>query len=218
MVALTTWALLGTRMPRSTLFFPLYLMSIGQGGYQPSLQAFGADQLSIGDDDDDDGDTEPGASSTPEEKAKVKSMFFRWWYFGMCSGSLLGNSTMSYVQDNLGWGLGFAIPCAVMALSVAAFFCCTPLYKRKVQVQQPKGAGIRPSPSSVFKSVLGASRKISLPPSRSSDDNGDAISELEYVVYLIRASCYPKSVVSCSTAQHRSEKKTLQVAREATEN
>lgn len=179
MVALTTWALLGTRMPRSTLFFPLYLMSIGQGGYQPSLQAFGADQLSIGDDDDDDGDTEPGASSTPEEKAKVKSMFFRWWYFGMCSGSLLGNSTMSYVQDNLGWGLGFAIPCAVMALSVAAFFCCTPLYKRKVQVQQPKGAGIRPSPSSVFKSVLGASRKISLPPSRSSDDNGDAISELE---------------------------------------
>lgn len=200
MVALTTWALLGTRMPRSTLFFPLYLMSIGQGGYQPSLQAFGADQLSIGDDDDDDGDTEPGASSTPEEKSKVKSMFFRWWYFGMCSGSLLGNSTMSYVQDNLGWGLGFAIPCAVMALSVAAFFCCTPLYKRKVQVQQPKGAGIRPSPSSVFKSVLGASRKISLPPSRSSDDNGDAISELEYVVYLIRASCYPNFLRASSLA------------------
>ncbi|KXG19693.1 protein NRT1/ PTR FAMILY 5.8 isoform X2 [Sorghum bicolor] len=171
MVALTTWALLRTRMRRSTLFFPLYLMSIGQGGYQPSLQAFGADQLSIGDDDDDD--TEP--SATPEEKAKVKSMFFQWWYFGMCSGSLLGNSTMSYVQDNFGWGLGFAIPSAVMAISVAAFFCCTPLYKQQTQA---KGSGNKPSPNSVFKvlkSIL-ASRKISLP---SRDDNGDAASELE---------------------------------------
>ncbi|XP_066377945.1 protein NRT1/ PTR FAMILY 5.8-like isoform X2 [Miscanthus floridulus] len=174
MVALTTWALLRTRMPRSTLFFPLYLISIGQGGYQPSLQAFGADQLSIGDDDDDDDDedTEPGAA--PEEKAKVKSMFFQWWYFGMCSGSLLGNSTMSYVQDNFGWGLGFAIPSAVMALSVVAFFCCTPLYKQQTQ---PKGAG-RPSPNRIFmalRSIL-ASRKISLP---SREDNGDATSELE---------------------------------------
>jgi dipeptide/tripeptide permease len=179
MVALTTWALLRTRMPRSTLFFPLYLMSIGQGGYQPSLQAFGADQLSIGDDDDDDDDTEP--SATPEEKAKVKSMFFQWWYFGMCSGSLLGNSTMSYVQDNFGWGLGFAIPSAVMALSVAAFFCCTPLFKQQTKA---KAASNKPSPNSVFKvlkSIL-ASRKISLP---SRDDNGDATSELEYVCSIL---------------------------------
>lgn len=175
MVALTTWALLRTRMPRSTLFFPLYLMSIGQGGYQPSLQAFGADQLSIGDDDDDDDDDDTEPSATPEEKAKVKSMFFQWWYFGMCSGSLLGNSTMSYVQDNFGWGLGFAIPSAVMTLSVAAFFCCTPLFKQQTKA---KGASNKPSPNSVFKvlkSIL-ASRKISLP---SRDDNGDATSELE---------------------------------------
>lgn len=174
MVALTTWALLRTRMPHSTLFFPLYLMSIGQGGYQPSLQAFGADQLSIGDDDDDDDES---SCTTPEEKAKVKSKFFQWWYFGMCSGSLLGNSTMPYVQDNFGWSLGFAIPSAAMALSVAAFFCCTPLYR---QTQPKQGASSRPSPDTIFKAIKSilASRKISLP---SRDDNGDAISELEYV-------------------------------------
>ena len=172
MVSLTVWALLRPRMPRPTLFIPLYLMAVGQGGYQPTLQAFGADQLGIGDDDD----AEPGL--TAEEKGKVKSMFFQWWYFGICSGSLLGNSTMSYVQDNFGWVLGFAIPSGVMALSVAAFFCCTPLYRQT----QPKGAGGKPSSPSgfckVLKSIL-AGRKISLP---SMDDNGGTMSELEYVV------------------------------------
>ncbi|KAJ1258805.1 hypothetical protein BS78_10G102900 [Paspalum vaginatum] len=179
MAALTAWALLRTRMPRATLYIPLYLMSLGQGGYQPSLQAFGADQLGIGDDDDAEA-AEPGtAAMTAEDKGKVKSKFFQWWYFGLCSGSLLGNSTMSYVQDNFGWVLGFSIPCGVMALSVAAFFCCTPLY-RQAQAQ-PKDDG-RPSssPNTVFKvikSIL-AGGKISLP-SRERDDNGDAISELE---------------------------------------
>jgi peptide/histidine transporter 3/4 len=171
MVSLTVWALLRPRMPRPTLFIPLYLMAFGQGGYQPTLQAFGADQLGIGDDD-----AEPGL--TAEEKGKVKSLFFQWWYFGICSGSLLGNSTMSYVQDNFGWVLGFAIPSGVMALSVAAFFCCTPLYRET----QPKGASSKPSSPSgickVLKSIL-AGRKISL---QSQDDNGDTMSELEYVI------------------------------------
>lgn len=174
MAALTAWALLRTRVPRFTLYFPLYLMSIGQGGYQPALQAFGADQLGIG---DDDAEAEPGM--TEEEKGKAKSMFFQWWYFGLCSGSLLGNSTMSYVQDNFGWVLGFSIPSAVMALSVAAFFCCTPLYKQTQTQTQPKAdAGGRPSQNTIFKALKSilASGKISLP---SRDDNGDAISELE---------------------------------------
>ncbi|TVT99288.1 hypothetical protein EJB05_55363, partial [Eragrostis curvula] len=172
LVGLTSWALLHTWMPHSTLFLTLYLISIGQAGYNPALQAFGADQLGIGDDD-----AEPGTAAA-EEKGKVKSKFFQWWYFGICSGSMLGNSIMSYIQDNLGWGLGFAIPCAVMAVSVAAFFCCTPLY---VQKQQAVSVG-RPSPISVFKvvkSVLAnvGARKIKLP---SRDDNGDdEISELE---------------------------------------
>ncbi|KAF8670605.1 hypothetical protein HU200_050632 [Digitaria exilis] len=145
MVAVSTWALLRTRVPRYTWFFPLYLTSLGQGGYQPALQAFGADQLGIGDDDD----TESGMTAA-EEKGKVKGMFFRWWYFGMCSGSLLGNSIMSYIQDNFGWGLGFTIPTAVMALSAVAFFCCTPLYKHT----QPKGKGDRTSSSCSILKVL----------------------------------------------------------------
>ncbi|CAN6372210.1 unnamed protein product [Urochloa humidicola] len=172
MIALSVWALLNTRMTRSTWFLPLYLMSIGQGGYQPALQAFGADQLAIGDDDD----AESGMTS--EEKGKVKSMFFQWWYFGMCTGTMLGNSIMSYIQDNFGWVLSFAIPSTAMALLVTAFVCCTPLYKQTQPVRVH-----RPSPcSSIFKALksIFACRKISLQ-SRDSNDNGDgdAISELE---------------------------------------
>lgn len=171
MVGVTTWALLHSWMPCSTLFLPLYLISIGQAGYNPSLQAFGADQLDIGDDDN--------TGMEAEEKDRVKSNFFQWWYFGVCTGSLLGNSILPYIQDNFDWGLGFAIPSVVMAMSVVAFSCCTPLFKQK----QPKGAGTTSLICivKVLKSmILGnvGSRKISLP---SKDDSGDTISELEYV-------------------------------------
>uniref|UniRef100_A0A0D9WNS3 Major facilitator superfamily (MFS) profile domain-containing protein n=1 Tax=Leersia perrieri TaxID=77586 RepID=A0A0D9WNS3_9ORYZ len=170
LIGLTLWALLHTRMPCSTLFFPLYLISIGQGGYNPSLQAFGADQLDIGDEDDD-------GSTTEEHRSKVKSLFFQWWYFGICSGSLLGNTTMSYVQDTVGWGLGFAIPSAVMAFSVAAFFCCTPLYKQKQVrvVHKPCRDSILKALRSLIANVT--ARKIVLP-SRD-DDDSDIVCELE---------------------------------------
>lgn len=114
-MGLTSWVLLCAWMPTSSLFLPLYLISIGQGGYNPSLQAFGADQL-----------------DTEEEKSNKKSMFFQWWYFGICSGSLLGNSIMSYIQDTYGWGLGFAIPTCAMAVSVACFLCASRFYVHKI--------------------------------------------------------------------------------------
>lgn len=101
-------------MSSSFLFLSLYLVSIGQGAYNPSLQAFGADQL------DDDEDL---PCSKNENKSHKKSTFFQWWYFGVCSGSLLGVTVMSYIQDTFGWVLGFAIPMTAMVTSVA-FFCC----------------------------------------------------------------------------------------------
>ncbi|PWA42536.1 proton-dependent oligopeptide transporter family [Artemisia annua] len=42
------------------------------------------------------------------EERKAKSSFLNWWYLGLCSGSTLGIFTVSYIQDNLSWGLGFA--------------------------------------------------------------------------------------------------------------
>ncbi|XP_020578490.1 protein NRT1/ PTR FAMILY 5.9-like isoform X2 [Phalaenopsis equestris] len=150
LVGLTSWALLDTWMPIYTLFLPLYLISIGQSGYNPSLQAFGADQLELEED------------CKEEEKANKKSSFFQWWYFGICTGSLLGNSTMSYIQDNFGWGLGFSIPAAAMALSVTFFLCGSRFYvQRETKVRKKWLYGVvRAAMGSISKFV---SPKISLP-------------------------------------------------------
>lgn len=136
LVSLTSWALLGGIIPMneavfaSVLFTSLYLISIAQGGYNPCLQAFGADQL--------EGDAcRPSCQSQPHEDEersssdRKKSKFFQWWYLGVCTGSLLGVTLMSYIQDNYGWGWGFAIPSVSMAFSTAFFTWGNRHYTRK---------------------------------------------------------------------------------------
>lgn len=138
----------------SVLSWSLYLISLGQGGYNPSLQAFGADHLEI--------DDELPNTKTDQNSDK-KRLFFQWWYFGVCCGSLLGVSILSYVQDNFGWGIGFAIPAFSLLASIAIFTCGNRLYKKK----QPKSVD-NPSPlenliqsaKAAFSRIL--SRKIRL--------------------------------------------------------
>ncbi|GFS45068.1 major facilitator superfamily protein [Actinidia rufa] len=129
----------------SSLFWSLYMISIGQGGYNPSLQTFGADQL---DTDDELPSTKNGYNSDQ------KSLFFKWWYFGICSGSLMGVSLMSYVQDTLGWGLGFAIPTIMMVTSVALLSCGSRFFTYK----QAKG-GV-PSETSIVHSIKATAAKM----------------------------------------------------------
>ncbi|XP_061365630.1 protein NRT1/ PTR FAMILY 5.8 [Gastrolobium bilobum] len=128
LAALTTTALARSwhhrnrTMSSSFLSLSLYLISLGQGGYNPSLQAFGADQLV---------DEEELPCSKDEKSSNKKTIFFQWWYFGICSGSLLGVTVMSYIQDTFGWVLGFAIPAISMALSISIFSCGSPIYLYK---------------------------------------------------------------------------------------
>ncbi|XP_038905842.1 protein NRT1/ PTR FAMILY 5.8-like [Benincasa hispida] len=136
LVALTSTALARswspTNMASLFLFSSLYLISLGQGGYNPSLQAFGADQL-----DHHDAELLTSNAKTPTSPhPKKKSLFFQWWYFGVCSGSLLGVTVMSYIQDNFGWVIGFAIPMCAMVSSVALFACGTRIYRYKTGVEE----------------------------------------------------------------------------------
>lgn len=108
-----------TLMPSSFLTLSLYIISLGQGGYNPSLQAFGADQLD---------EEEELPCSKDDENSNKKTLFFQWWYFGICGGSLMGVTIMSYVQDTFGWVLGFAIPAISMALSILIFSAGSPIY------------------------------------------------------------------------------------------
>lgn len=128
LLALTTTALARSwhhrnrTMSSSFLSLSLYLISLGQGGYNPSLQAFGADQL---------GDEEELPCSKDDKSYNKKTLFFQWWYFGICTGSLLGVTIMSYIQDTFGWVLGFAIPAISMIMSILIFSGGSPIYLYK---------------------------------------------------------------------------------------
>ncbi|KAK1311093.1 putative peptide/nitrate transporter [Acorus calamus] len=162
LVALTTTSILwpwnGVDKPAgsmSSLFISLYLISVAQGGYNPSLQAFGADQLDI---------EESPTNKEDEKTTKKKNLFFQWWYFGICTGSLLGVSVMSYIQDTHGWGLGFAIPTIAMGISVMCFTCGARFYiykQSKVAPNKPVSDIIQTVKEIVAKIVTG---RIRLPP------------------------------------------------------
>lgn len=118
-----SWHHKNRTMSSSFLSLSLYLISLGQGGYNPSLQAFGADQL---------GDEEELPCSTDDNKSSNrKTVFFQWWYFGVCAGSLMGVTVMSYIQDTFGWVLGFAIPAIAMVFSILIFSSGSTIYSYK---------------------------------------------------------------------------------------
>ncbi|XP_008230677.1 PREDICTED: protein NRT1/ PTR FAMILY 5.8 [Prunus mume] len=170
LVALTSTALTRassaankTSSNSSFLFWSLYLISLGQGGYNPSLQAFGADQLDS---------EEELPSSKDERKSNKKSVFFQWWYFGVCSGSLLGITLMSYIQDTFGWILGFAIPMISMVTSVVVFSCGSRIYtyrESEAMDYKPIGNMVQSIKATALKLM---NRRITLP-------NKSDVTELE---------------------------------------
>ncbi|KAF9614125.1 hypothetical protein IFM89_015387 [Coptis chinensis] len=102
-------------------FFSLYLVAFGHGGQKPCLQTFGADQFN---------------ENTMEEK-KAKSAFFNWWYFGICIGASAGMLIVFYVQENVGWEAGFAIPAIAMAMALVIYLLGERSYRQNIPSGSP---------------------------------------------------------------------------------
>ncbi|CAL5431688.1 unnamed protein product [Camellia sinensis] len=95
------------------------LMSIGAGGIRSSSLAFGADQL------------------TKHENLKSCSAlqsYFSWYYVTAASSVFIAMSCIVYIQDNVGWQVGFGVPAMLMFLSSVSFFLASPFYV-KVKVK-----------------------------------------------------------------------------------
>lgn len=87
------------------------LMSIGAGGIRSSSLAFGVDQL-----------------SKRDKNAGIKESYFSWYYAIVAMSSLIGLTVVVYIQDNMGWAVGFGIPVILMFVATVSFFLASPFY------------------------------------------------------------------------------------------
>ncbi|KAM7275937.1 hypothetical protein ACFE04_017803 [Oxalis oulophora] len=98
-------------------YLSLYIIAIGAGGTKPNISTFGADQF-------DD--------YNPYEK-ELKDSFFNWWMFSSFLGALFATLGLVYIQENVGWGLGYGIPTVGLVFSLFIFYIGTPIYRHKVK-------------------------------------------------------------------------------------
>ncbi|CAH9085216.1 unnamed protein product [Cuscuta epithymum] len=102
-------------------FVALYLISVGEGGHKPCVQAFAADQF---------------PEEFPEEK-EVKSSFFNWWYLGIVVGATLAVLVVIYVEDFVGWTVGYGILTAATVLALVVFLVGSRTYCKEAPVGSP---------------------------------------------------------------------------------
>jgi peptide/histidine transporter 3/4 len=94
-------------------YFSIYLVALGNGGYQPSIATFGADQF-------DEEDSTECAS---------KLSFFSWFYLAFNLGSLVSNTILGYLEDKGMWALGFWLSGAAAGISLLIYLSGTPFYR-----------------------------------------------------------------------------------------
>ncbi|KAL2236404.1 protein NRT1/ PTR FAMILY 5.2-like [Sesamum indicum] len=96
-------------------YLALYIIAIGTGGTKPNISTMGADQF-------DDYE--------PKERFQ-KLSFFNWWMFSIFLGTLFSNTFLIYIQDNVGWAVGYGLPTAGLAVSITVFIVGTQFYRHK---------------------------------------------------------------------------------------
>ncbi|XP_016437735.1 protein NRT1/ PTR FAMILY 7.3 [Nicotiana tabacum] len=94
-------------------YVSIYLIALGNGGYQPTIATFGADQF-----DEDH----------PQE-SHSKVAFFSYFYLALNLGSLFSNTILGYFEDKGMWTLGFWASAGSAILALVLFLIGTPRYR-----------------------------------------------------------------------------------------
>ncbi|OMO77193.1 Proton-dependent oligopeptide transporter family [Corchorus capsularis] len=132
-------------------YLSIYLVALGNGGYQPNIATFGADQF-------DEEDPKEGHS---------KVAFFSYFYLALNLGSLFSNTVLGYFEDEGMWALGFWASAGSALAALVLFLAGTTRYRHF----KPTG-----NPLSRFSQVIVAATKkcsIDMPPDADDLFDGD---------------------------------------------
>ncbi|KAK9095606.1 hypothetical protein Scep_027075 [Stephania cephalantha] len=117
----------GLEIQKLVFYSGLYLIAFGSGSVNALLLPFGADQF------------EDGSKVEREKKAS----FFNWYYFSINIGGLISGTLLVWMEDNIGWALGYGVSAMFVAVAIGMFLAGTPIYRLK-----------RPSGTSPIKRLL----------------------------------------------------------------
>lgn len=124
-----------TSLEVGIFYFSIYLVALGNGGYQPNIATFGSDQFD---------------EENPEE-SHSKVAFFSYFYLSLNLGQLFSNTFISYLQNEGFWMLGFWLSAGSALLALIIFLAGTPWYRYFPSLGNPL--------SRVAQVVVAASRK-----------------------------------------------------------
>ncbi|ESW34577.1 hypothetical protein PHAVU_001G163500 [Phaseolus vulgaris] len=102
-------------------FFALYIIAAGTGGTKPNISTMGADQFD---------------EFEPKERSQ-KLSFYNWWVFNILIGTISAQTLLVYIQDRVGFELGYGIPTIGLAFSILMFLLGTPLYRHRLPSGSP---------------------------------------------------------------------------------
>ncbi|XP_058726262.1 protein NRT1/ PTR FAMILY 4.2-like [Vicia villosa] len=100
------------------LYIGLYCTAMGIGGARSTLAAHGADQLD-------------------QTNKSLISSYFSWYFFSLCTGSLLATSVIVSIEQKYGWSTSFMIMVFVSSLALCTFVSGFSLYRYKRPAGSP---------------------------------------------------------------------------------
>ncbi|CAK7353254.1 unnamed protein product [Dovyalis caffra] len=124
------------------LYTAFAFMAIGAGGIRSSSLAFGADQLNMIDN---------------IKHSRIRESFFSWYYVTVTASIFFGMTCVVYIQDTMGWTVGFGVTVVLMILSALSFFLASPFYVKS----KPRASWITALVQVVVASFRNRSLKLS---------------------------------------------------------